>query len=261
MSSLSPSPTPSTSPKERVPRALGTFFNDKTFSDIRVKFGDQEIFAHKLVLVKSSIWFETAILGEFKASRSIRLNGPVIDLGNDDDPALVSAMLQFFYHGHYGLYESGPASESQHLTMYRLADFYDASALRKEASRRLIHYLKECLESWDNLPKYWPPEHVIRSIQQILGPGADEFADNSIQEDIFTFTTNNAGHLYKSVLFQELLVDGSLLNESFGRRFAQKTGELITRLSSSSPRSYVGRWDPSPSQPYSWECPDADVQW
>ncbi|KAI4731273.1 hypothetical protein E4T49_00900 [Aureobasidium sp. EXF-10728] len=240
MSSLPPSPTPSKSPKERVPRALGTFFNDKTLSDIRVKFGDQEIFAHKLIL-------------ESKQT--------VIDLGNDDDPALVSAMLQFFYHGYYDLYGSGPASESQHLTMYRLADFYDASALRKEASRRLIHYLKECLESWDNLPKYWPPEHVIRSIQQILGPGADEFADNSIQEDIFRFTTNNAGHLYKSVLFQELLVDGSLLNESFGRRFAQKTGELITRLSSSSPRSYVGRWDPSPSQPYSWEYSDADVQW
>lgn len=56
-------------------RKLSTFFSDKTLSDVIVKFGDQEIFAHRLILVKSSVWFETALLGEFKASQHVRLVG------------------------------------------------------------------------------------------------------------------------------------------------------------------------------------------
>jgi hypothetical protein len=47
-------------------RTINTFFNDKTFSDVRVRFGDHEIFAHRIILVKSSMWFQRALMGNFK---------------------------------------------------------------------------------------------------------------------------------------------------------------------------------------------------
>ena len=53
-------------------RNLGTFFSDKTLSDVIVKFGDQEIFAHRIILVKSSVWFEKALLGDFKVGQHVR---------------------------------------------------------------------------------------------------------------------------------------------------------------------------------------------
>ncbi|CAD0087969.1 unnamed protein product [Aureobasidium vineae] len=141
-------------------------------------------------------------------------------------------MLRFFYDGTYHPSEFDDTSADQHLIMHRLADFYDASALRKAASHHLINFIDTCFMSWKNDSQSGSLDHVIRSIQQILGPSSDEFADNSIQEDVFKFIIIiNAGHLYKNELSQELLVDGSLLNESLSRRFAQKTGEVIMCLS------------------------------
>ncbi|KAG9660094.1 hypothetical protein KCU95_g7946, partial [Aureobasidium melanogenum] len=241
MRTLSEGPTPR-GPREQ--RKLGTFFSDKTLSDVMVKFGDQEIFAHRLILVKSSIWFEKALLGEFKA---------MIDIGDDDDPAAVTAMLRFFYDGTYRLdgLDGNPAD--QHLTMYRLGDLYDAPDLRKIASCQFINHLREDHYGSSDPNQYHFPDHIVRSIQQIIGPRADTFADNSIQGDVFKFIIEQASSLYKSELFQELLGEGDMFSESFSRRFLQKTGELITRLQS---RGRDDSWGTPPATPrdtpWSW---------
>lgn len=164
---------------------------------------------------------------------------PVIDIGNDDDPTAVTAMLRFFYDGSYLLDKSGDNTADQHLTMYRLADLYDASDLRKAASRHLIGHFREDRYNWGSPDPYRMADQIIRTIQQIIGPNADTFADNSIQEDVFKFIFEEASSLYKNELFQELLSDGSMFGESFTRRFLLKTGELITRLKSRNSRSEV----------------------
>jgi hypothetical protein len=44
-------------------------FNEQTLSDIKIKIGTNEFFAHTLVLVDNSVYFEKALLGEFKVGR------------------------------------------------------------------------------------------------------------------------------------------------------------------------------------------------
>ncbi|KAH0009359.1 hypothetical protein KCU78_g10765, partial [Aureobasidium melanogenum] len=213
----------------RENRKLGTFFSDKTLSDVIVKFGNQEIFAHRLILVKSSVWFETALLGEFKV---------MIDIGDDDDPAAVTAMLKFFYDGTYRLdgLDGNPAD--QHLTI-------DSSP------------------NWNNPDLSSVIDHVVRAMQKILGPSADTFADNSIQQDAFKFICREASYFYKNELFQELLSNGSMFSKAFGCRFAQKTGELITRLKSRSHGSF-GTDSPIAEPwniPWSWDTPAHELNW
>lgn len=200
--------------------------------------------------MKSSVWFETALLGEFKASSACQTHSvplltdqeskqPVIDLGDDDDPVAVTAMLKFFYDGTYRVDGSDGKASEQHLIMYRLADLYDAHELRKAASRYLIGHFRAFSPSWNDHARPSIADHVVQSVQQILGPSADTFADNSIQEDVFKFTLHDAHSFYKNELFQELLSNGSMFSEAYSRRFAQKTGELITRLRSRSHGSFV----------------------
>ncbi|KAK6003108.1 hypothetical protein QM012_000953 [Aureobasidium pullulans] len=220
---MSSSPSIQTSSRGQSQKALretrnqGTFFSDKTFSDVIVKSGDHEIFAHKVILESEQ---------------------SVIDLGSDDDPAAVTAMLRFFYDGTYRLDGLDGNPTDQHLTMYRLADFYDAPDLRKEASYQLVSKLK-APSSWVDPGQYNLSNQTIRSIQQILGPSAGAFADNTIQEDAFEFAIEKAGTLYKNVLFKKLLGDGDMFNEEFARRFAQEIGELICRLESMVPQTDV----------------------
>lgn len=156
----------------------------------------------------------------------------VIDIGNDDDPAAVTAMLRFFYDGTYRLDGLDSNSIDKHLTMYRLADLYDSRDLRKEASRQLIDQFGQGRYGCSDPDQYCLADHIVQSIQQIIGPSADMFADNSIQEDVFKFIVEHANSLYKNKLFQELFGEGTMFSESFSRRFLQKTGELSTRLRS-----------------------------
>ncbi|KAH0017827.1 hypothetical protein KCU78_g7410, partial [Aureobasidium melanogenum] len=181
-----------------------------------------------------------------------------IDIGDDDDPAAVTAMLRFFYDAIYCVDGLDGKSTDQHLIMYRLADLYDAPELRREASRRLIERFSTSLRGWYVSDQDQPVtvNHIVRSISQILGPSADTFADNDIQGLVFNFVIQNASSLYKNELFQELLGDGTLFDEAFGRRFAQKTSELITRLESRIPKPNASI--PAPFRMMSWGTPVAD---
>jgi hypothetical protein len=40
------------------------------FSDVIIKFGDKQVFAHKDMPASASIWFERALLGNFSVSLS-----------------------------------------------------------------------------------------------------------------------------------------------------------------------------------------------
>lgn len=110
----------------------------------------------------------------------------MIDLGNNDDPVAVTQMLKFFYDGTYHLTE--PLNDLclkhlkdsclKYLAMYRLADFYDAPALREDASSRLIL----CL---NHMPCGVKGDDHVRIIQKILGPDTEPFADNDIKRIVW----------------------------------------------------------------------------
>jgi hypothetical protein len=149
----------------------------------------------------------------------------VIDLGNEDDPDALVAMLKFCYEGIYSRYSYDISSADHHLVMYLLDDLYDISGLRKEASRRFIAALCPVDSGHDSL---WITDETIRSIQQILGPDADSFADNSIQQDVYKHVIRFIKLFYKSTYFRGLLADGSMFDESFVSKFNDKIGEIVS---------------------------------
>jgi hypothetical protein len=180
----------------------------------------------------------------------------VIDLGNDDDPAALVAMLKFCYEGAYSCYSPHKSPADHHLAMYRLADLYDMSDLRKEASRRLIASLGPVESAYDTL---WIQDDSIGMIQQILGPEADSFADNSIQKDVYKHITVNIKTVYKNALFRNLLADESMFNETFSQKFTDKIGEIITN-----PHRLCHCCPPTPgsmARSVDWSAPTGGIRW
>jgi hypothetical protein len=105
----------------------------------------------------------------------------VIDLSDEDDPDALRAMIDFCYHGTYIMYrhKHGENPTHQHLTMYRLADFYDIPDLCMKTSHEFVASLSPV-----GSPNLSMTDEIVRSIQQILGPEAESFANNTIQNDV-----------------------------------------------------------------------------
>lgn len=155
----------------------------------------------------------------------------MIDLGNNDDPVAVTQMLKFFYDGTYHLTE--PLNDLclkhlkdsclKYLAMYRLADFYDARALREDASSRLIL----CL---NHMPCGVKGDDHVRIIQKILGPDTKPFADNDIKRIVWNHIFDNTSVLYHNELFQIFLADGVMFEERIACVFVHATGEVMMDL-------------------------------
>ncbi|KAI4746712.1 hypothetical protein E4T50_02976 [Aureobasidium sp. EXF-12298] len=232
LSSLSSTASKWSCPSEKFLRTHQTFFNDPLLSDIKIKIGNQEYFAHKLILVARSVWFVKALLGEFKVNKK-ESKQDVVDLGDDDDPDALVTMLKFCYYDYYDISpcEDGNESTDQHLAMYRLGDIYDIPELRREASRKLVLGLSPTAvsEPWQEAKM---TDKTILIIQKILGPEAVFFADNMIKRKVFEHVIEHAKLLYKNSLFCGLLADGIMFNQWFGRDFVRRVGEMLSRLDS-----------------------------
>ncbi|KAL1305412.1 hypothetical protein AAFC00_002299 [Neodothiora populina] len=74
-----------------------SYFNNPVLSDVIVKFGDPAkkvhvLHLHRVVLAQHLEWFHLAFSGPFKESKE-----PTIDLGNEDNPEAMMAMLRYCY--------------------------------------------------------------------------------------------------------------------------------------------------------------------
>jgi hypothetical protein len=153
----------------------------------------------------------------------------VIDLGNDDSPAALAAMLKFCCDGAYHCCPSDKVPADHHMATYRLADLYDIVDLRREASDRLITSLEATRTSDGNIEM---TDETVTSIQQILGTDADSFADKNIQEDVFEHVVRRSRLFYQNSSFQALLADGCMFTEHFGYRFAGRVAQIMTEPNS-----------------------------
>ncbi|KAH0009360.1 hypothetical protein KCU78_g10766, partial [Aureobasidium melanogenum] len=153
-----------------TPTEKRTFFNDDQFSDVVIKFGDQQIFAHKVMLASGSVWFEKALCGNFSEA-----NKKVIELHDEDaSPDTIMAMLKHLYGSTYGKQEIQVESRQVpgfHLAVFTLGDKYDIETLRSDAAERFERSLQIKEES----SQFW--DDTIYTIQKVLGPSAPKLAD------------------------------------------------------------------------------------
>ncbi|THX40062.1 hypothetical protein D6D10_03789 [Aureobasidium pullulans] len=116
-------------------------YNDSAkWSDIIIKYGEHQIHAHKAILVQQSGYFLTAFTTLLPVSSS-----PIIDLGDDDDPRLLTWIPQYIYrHGTLHDYFSNMKTSNPQMSMeqlidlFELADKYDVEVLRDLLSYNFV---------------------------------------------------------------------------------------------------------------------------
>ncbi|KEQ86955.1 hypothetical protein M438DRAFT_268660, partial [Aureobasidium pullulans EXF-150] len=152
-------------------------FNDEELSDVIIKFGEKQVFAHKVILASGSIWFEKALLGDFSEA-----NKKVIELYDDAVPDASMAMFKHLYGMTYGRQEYPRPEEDLpefHLDVFILGDKYDVPCLRLAARKALLALMSKEFEE----DTFW--DSSIFVIQKLLGPDAAQLADRSLELQMF----------------------------------------------------------------------------
>ncbi|TIA56741.1 hypothetical protein D6C76_10773, partial [Aureobasidium pullulans] len=154
------------------------------WSDIIIKYGEHQIHAHKAILVQQSGYFLTAFTTLLPVSSS-----PIIDLGDDDDPRLLTWILQYIYrhgtlHNYFSnLKTSNPRmSMEQLIDLFELADKYDVEVLREYIDRAFYRLATHHLDAFRANSKH--QNTLYECIARTCGPGALQAADNRLQSTV-----------------------------------------------------------------------------
>ncbi|GAB7343320.1 hypothetical protein MBLNU457_1369t1 [Dothideomycetes sp. NU457] len=125
-------------PPKKKARILS--LDDPTFSDLTLKFGDDNIrHVHKNILCSKSGWFTTALTSTFKESKSAEI---VLE---DDDPVVLHAMLDWCYHGQLETAVNEwrkNGAMTFRTRLFQIADKYDVPALKEAIEEKFRKRLR-----------------------------------------------------------------------------------------------------------------------
>ncbi|KEQ59185.1 uncharacterized protein M437DRAFT_78327 [Aureobasidium melanogenum CBS 110374] len=196
-----------------TPAQKRTFFNDEQFPDVIVKFGNQQIFAHKVMLASGSVWFEKALCGSFSVSFAT-----IHEISNAS-PNAIMAMLKHLYGTTYKKQEIQINDWSYpefHLTVFMLGDKYDIRSLRKEAAEQFNEFLAGEISDGAFY------EETIHAIQKLLGSDAHQLADDSLTTNAQKLVLKHFETFFGDSTFRELLGDGTMLTKDLTHVFLNK---------------------------------------
>ncbi|THW99234.1 hypothetical protein D6D18_04835 [Aureobasidium pullulans] len=199
-------------------RSDRSFFDTEALSDVKVKFSGQQLFCHKTVLARKSEYFYRAFTGQFPVASSNE-----IDLGDDDDPEAVRAMIRHIYDLPYDqMLEANTSDDTAaystnedllfHIAVFTAADKYDVSTLRPLVVKKFE----------DLMETTWEGEQFTTAIQKLTGPSAGHLADNTLQAAAAAFCAKNLTKLIKKEAFVNMIQEeepftGRLLAGLFNR--------------------------------------------
>ncbi|THX51871.1 hypothetical protein D6D06_07103 [Aureobasidium pullulans] len=189
-------------------------YNDSAkWSDIIIKYGEHQIHAHKAILVQQSRYFLTAFTTLLPVSSS-----PIIDLGDDDDPRLLTWVLQYIYrHGTLHDYFSNMKTSNPQMSMkqlidlFELADKYDIEMLREYIDRAFYRLATHHLDAFRANSKH--QNTFYECIARTCGPGALQAADNRLQSTVIQLCCEYCRPLLRDWRFLQLYNKGELSDE------------------------------------------------
>ncbi|KAH0370555.1 hypothetical protein KCU65_g2584, partial [Aureobasidium melanogenum] len=155
------------------------FYSSNQYSDVTIKSGELLLPAHRIILAQNSVYFKRAFLGRFPVASS-----SIIDLGEDDEPDMIRAMIKFMYGGRYIDYSRLHESIVEAMVeMFILADKYDVKRLRISANS---HFARAMDIAFSNVGKNVGYQHrfITSMIPRICGPSALQLADKTLQQSI-----------------------------------------------------------------------------
>ncbi|KAG9652276.1 hypothetical protein KCU95_g5253, partial [Aureobasidium melanogenum] len=165
-----------------------SLYDSETLSDVLIQFGrQQQLRGHKAVLARKCKYFYKAFSGQFSVASS-----KVIELGDDEDPEAIKAMIRHIYDLPYDQMLEGSTVDGVtnyntnqdllfHIDVFTAADKYDVASLRP----LVVKKFKDLMEIWRSSPKF------ATSIQKLMGPSAGHLADDTLQAAAVEFCAKN----------------------------------------------------------------------
>ncbi|KAG9997431.1 hypothetical protein KCU78_g16957, partial [Aureobasidium melanogenum] len=210
-----------------------SFYDNEQYSDIVIKFGEHQIRAHKVILAQQSGYFMTAFSSRFQVA-----SNPIIDLGDDDDPEILTDVIKY-------LYRRGPVHDEVSafffpvnvlVDIYLLADKYDIPKLRcktalafgKAVNRKLNPVLD---------PHFM--EIFVDCIVKLCGPSSLELADHKLQNMITILCQQHYRLLLRDTMFLEKYKKGELFDNKNGAAFGLGLGQRLLYSEGIIPNKFV----------------------
>ncbi|KAH0384981.1 hypothetical protein KCU92_g3911, partial [Aureobasidium melanogenum] len=203
-----------------------SFFDNSQYSDITIKFGEHQIRAHKVILAQQSGYFATAFFSRFQVA-----SNPVIDLGDEDDPEVLTEVLKYLYchgptHDHTWSWESS-IPMTQCIDLYLLADKYDIPELRRNVD--LSFYASASNDLRDLVDKTVSETVFVDCIARICGPDSPQLADDTLAKTVMDLCQEFSTTLLQNRAFLQRYKKGELFNNETAAAFGMVlAGRLLT---------------------------------
>jgi len=130
-----------------------------------------------------------------------------VDLGDDEDPEVMRAMIRHIYDLPYDqMLEENTANDDSaaystnedllfHIGVFTAADKYDVASLRPLVVKKFE----------DLMETNWEGESFATSIQKLIGPSASPLADNTLRAAAAAFCAKNIAQLVKKDAFVKMI--------------------------------------------------------
>ncbi|KAI4849145.1 hypothetical protein E4T44_03526, partial [Aureobasidium sp. EXF-8845] len=178
-------------------------FDNKFLSDVTIKFGGQQLSCHKVVLARKSEYFYRAFSSQFSVATSNE-----VDLGEDEEPEAIRAMIRHIYDLPYDQMLEGQEHSVDdtaaystnedllfHIGVFTAANKYDVPSLRP----LVVKKFESLMET------NWEGENFATSIHKLTGPSAGHLADNSLQTAAAAFCARHLTQLVKKDAFVKMI--------------------------------------------------------
>ncbi|THZ67973.1 hypothetical protein D6C86_00231 [Aureobasidium pullulans] len=197
-------------------------FNNPQDSDIILKVGETQFYAHRVVLRMWSPFFKRALNSQFSVAKSA-----IFDLGDEDSPENVEGMLKHMYGTTY--MPSIPKSTfdciellEQHVSAYTVADKYDCPSMRIA----IISAVHSDILVTDAL--YHRDDRCTALIAQVCGPESPQLADPTLRQVFMDWISASYLVFYQgNKAFRDSIVAGTLLDAQCLSRVLVKLSEVL----------------------------------
>ncbi|KAH7063115.1 hypothetical protein B0J12DRAFT_694049 [Macrophomina phaseolina] len=141
---MAPSPSRPSITNQIAPR----YADNHTYSDLTLRFSETSLPAHRIVLASQSAWFAEQLEGDESPLKGVP--HAVLDLGDADDPDLLSVLITYLYtHAYPSLISATDPSEPKahtclrHLRLYVMATDYRVPCVQAAAAARVKQYMED----------------------------------------------------------------------------------------------------------------------
>ena len=191
-------------------------YNNPKDSDIILKCGDHQFYAHRAILRLWSPFFERSLNSGFSVAKSAIFN---IDQEDPLDHEYFGIMLKHIYGMPFGgeysysypyRFEFCSNTFENIIRVFIMADKYDIPSVRIAAISEIEDFLYST-----NRPEQDPDEDILdvsEWIAKICGPDAPQLADSRLRDVLSEWVTETWDVLFQNPHYTEKIEDGSLLD-------------------------------------------------